>query len=83
MAPARKKATKVTSNEESTPGDPGTDETPAQPVEVSPEEQVHYDDTDVPAALERETQDGKGDDQVPEADFQSFATEGVENEEQN
>lgn len=42
----------------------------------------NHDDTDVAAALARQTQDGKGDDEVPPADFRSFATEGVEEEDQ-
>lgn len=33
---------------------------------------------DVKRALERETQDGKGDDEVPESDWDSFATKNVE-----
>lgn len=42
-------------------------------------EQPDYDDEDVPAALARETQDGPGDlSGLPVADFESFATEGVE-----
>lgn len=32
-----------------------------------------FDETDVDAALERETDDGKGDDEVPDADFESYA----------
>jgi hypothetical protein len=40
----------------------------------------NHDDTDVEAALLRKTQDGKGPDPVPESDFDSFATEGVEEE---
>lgn len=33
---------------------------------------------DIDALLNRETADGKGDDEVPPADFESFATEDVE-----
>lgn len=45
----------------------------------------NHDDEDVPAALERKTQDGSGlkddnEDDVPESDFHSFATQGVEKE---
>lgn len=36
------------------------------------------DDTDVEAALSRDTQDGKGGEVVPPPDFESFATEEVE-----
>lgn len=36
---------------------------------------------DVDRALERETQDGKGDEDPGPSDFVSFATEGVEKEE--
>lgn len=39
---------------------------------------TEHDATDVEAALQRETQDGKGPDPVPESDFDSFATDGVE-----
>lgn len=39
-----------------------------------------HDEADVAAALQRKTQDGKGDGPVPESDFVSFATEGVEQE---
>jgi len=34
----------------------------------------HHDDTDVEAALERETDDGKGGAVVPKANFESYAT---------
>jgi len=42
-----------------------------------------FDETDVPAALERVTQDGSGfdrEDELPQSDFESFATDGVEAE---
>lgn len=43
------------------------------------EQPTDHDDTDVPEALKRETQDGPGDlSKLPEPDFESFATEGVE-----
>lgn len=48
------------------------------------DEQTEQPDTemqeleDIEALLNRETADGKGDDEVPPADFESFATEGVE-----
>jgi len=35
-------------------------------------ENPHYDDVDVPAALERETDDGKGGAVVPKTDFESY-----------
>ena len=35
---------------------------------------------DIEALLSRETADGKGEDDVPPADFESYATEGVEKE---
>jgi hypothetical protein len=38
----------------------------------------NFDDQDVQAALARETHDGKGGHDVPESNFRSFATEGVE-----
>lgn len=45
----------------------------------------HYDEEDVPAALERETADGSGftsEDELPESDFVSFAEDGVEDDEE-
>lgn len=44
------------------------------------DEKHHRDETDVPAALERETQDGRGDEALSPSDFKGFATEGVEKE---
>lgn len=41
------------------------------------------DAEDVQAALERQTDDGKGDDEPGESDFQGFATEGVENDDES
>lgn len=58
----------------------------AQPVDASPDATQdsapveNHDKTDVQAALARETQDGKGEGEVPPSDFDSFATEGVEQE---
>jgi hypothetical protein len=40
----------------------------------------NYDEEDVAAALERETDDGPGDDDPGEGDFNSYATENVEKE---
>lgn len=41
----------------------------------------NYDETDVAEALKRETHDGPGDlDNLPESDWVSYATEGVEKE---
>lgn len=51
--------------------------TPADPA-VAPDETVNTEQADLAAARERETQDGKGTDPVPPSDFKSFATEGVE-----
>lgn len=45
---------------------------------VPPQEIPNHDDTDVEAVLARQTQDGKGADDVPESNFESFATEDVE-----
>lgn len=45
--------------------------------ELNPE---HFDETDVPAALLRETADGPGAGDPPESDFDGYATEGVESE---
>lgn len=57
------------------------EDTSEQSVEVAsdaPAEVVTHDEEDVQAALARDTQDGKGDESVPESDFESYATEGVE-----
>jgi hypothetical protein len=40
----------------------------------------NFDEEDVAAALERDTDDGPGDEEPAETDFQSYATEGVEKE---
>jgi len=53
---------------------------PAQPVEGQSAKPKHHDETDVAAALARKTQDGKGADPLPESDFDSFATTGVEDD---
>lgn len=49
------------------------------------EEQTHHDDDIVPA-LSRKTQDGPGfdsEDELPESDFEAFATDDVENTEED
>lgn len=61
-----------------TPDKPAKDTTPAKSVEETPEVVPSHDETDVKAALKRTTQDGPGPDPVPETDFDSFATPGVE-----
>lgn len=48
--------------------------------ENNPVVEENFDEEDVQAALERETDDGKGEGEVPASDFVSFATEGVEEE---
>lgn len=53
------------------------------PVEATAEASAqkapeHHDETDVEAALQRSTKDGKGEGEVPPPDFDSFATAGVE-----
>jgi hypothetical protein len=60
--------------------------TPAQTAEEKvvsptppPSTQPTTDQAEVDAALSRKTQDGKGSEEVPESDFESFATENVEN----
>lgn len=50
------------------------------------DQQDHYDDEDVPAALERETEDGSGfesEDELPESDFDGFAESDVETTEES
>lgn len=67
------------------------DETPAAPVQdqsadAPSSEQVEAPETaksfkvDVERALERETQDGKGDEDPGDSDWISYATDGVEKE---
>lgn len=42
----------------------------------------NHDEEDVPAALERETEDGPGDlDSLPDSDFEGFASGDVEEDE--
>jgi hypothetical protein len=76
-APAPPVEPTQTPPQEPAPTDGGTTtpETPQEPTSTE-----NHDDTDVEAALQRKTQDGKGSDPVPESDFDSFATEGVEEE---
>ena len=49
-----------------------------------PNEADANDDEDVPAALERETQDGSGlendESELPESDFAGYATDDVEDD---
>lgn len=52
-----------------------------RPDFVTPEVAEHNDEEDVAAALERTTQDGKGDEDPGPSDWQGYATEGVEVEE--
>lgn len=47
---------------------------------VDPDETAESDDSDVDEALKQETDDGKGGAVVPREDFDSFATDGVEND---
>lgn len=49
-----------------------------KPVQSKPEVPQAHDKEDVEALLSRKTHDGKGEDEVPESDFISFATDGVE-----
>jgi hypothetical protein len=62
---AQKAAAATTNEVQANPGDVET----ADPVKV-----------DIKRALERETQDGKGDEDPGPSDFQGFATDGVEKE---
>lgn len=52
----------------------------SQPVEVSPQLPPNPVDEqkEIEAALARKTKDGKGDEEVPESNFVSFATDDVE-----
>ena len=56
------------------------DEPMVRPTGAPPRTAKAYK-SDVQRALERETQDGKGDEDPGPSDFISFATEGVEKEE--
>jgi hypothetical protein len=40
----------------------------------------HRDEEDVPMALAKETQDGRGEEELAPSDFKGFPTEGVEKE---
>ena len=72
--------------EATTPVDVTPDETLAPPpIDVPidvPDKADANDDEDVPAALERETQDGSGlendESELPESDFAGYATDDVE-----
>jgi len=46
---------------------------PAENYVADAPEQPHQDETDVPAALENDTDDGKGGAVVPKEDFESYA----------
>lgn len=51
------------------------------PVDVVPAEADANDEEDVPAALERETEDGSGfedESELPESDFDGYAEDDVE-----
>lgn len=54
-----------------------TTEVQANPGDVETADPVKID---IKRALERETQDGKGDEDPGPSDFQGFATDGVEKE---
>lgn len=54
---------------------------PAEDYKVDGPEIPHHDDEDVPAALERETHDGKGGAVVPPADFQSYTDPSADKQE--
>lgn len=61
-------------------GQPATD--PAEDYKVEqPTEDPHHDDVDVALQEGKETQDGKGEDEVPEADFESYADPSAEKQE--
>lgn len=45
---------------------------PALDYQVDVTEDPHHDDTDVPSALQRETDDGKGGAVVPKPDFEAY-----------
>jgi hypothetical protein len=57
---------------------PIADETAAATGIEVPETAEHHDAEDVSAALQRETQDGKGAEDPGESDWVSYASEGVE-----
>lgn len=61
--------------------EPSHDETVTETTAESVES--HHDETDVTSALKRDTQDGKGEGEVPPSDFDSFATEGVQSEDKD
>lgn len=72
-----------TANEETPIGDALTKElSEEEDVDIDFGDEVPFEaksiKADVKRALERETQDGKGDDEVPESDWDSYATKNVE-----
>lgn len=84
MAPA--KSTSGKSEDPKKAGDPTpapstapSDDKAAVPTQAVP----NHDDTDVAAALERKTQDGKGSDEIAPSNFKSFATDNVERDKSN
>lgn len=61
--------------------DPAETPEPTPNTDPVPEGFEPHDDEDVPAALERETQDGSGfedESELPDEDFAGFATDDVE-----
>lgn len=79
MSPAKNTPSKSAKDANPTEVSPDA-ESAAPPVENAdvPSVPENHDDLDVERAKQRKTQDGKGDDEVPESDFDSFATDGVE-----
>lgn len=60
-------------------GTPVTD--PADDFEAPTEVPADHDDVDVALQDSKDTQDGKGDDEVPEADFDGYADPSAEKQE--
>lgn len=65
-------------------GESGPVTDPAEDYKVElPAEDPHHDDVDVALQDGKETQDGKGDDEVPEEDFDSYADPSAEKQEED
>jgi hypothetical protein len=75
MAASRRKNDETKDESSSAPITQGTDQTlSADPLPEGP----HHDETDVQAAIDVETEDGKGEAEVPPSDFRGYATDEVE-----
>lgn len=83
MATRKKEPAVTDSKNENTPPAQNVEEkntVQTQTPTTTPPAAPNHDETDVKSALARNTQDGKGPNEVPPANFVSFATDKVEGE---